>query len=656
MTSKNVFSRLFSDAGWVFAAVSSAINARKLHRPSKRGIQAPTEFRSDCPDRSISASREPVPIAFRTPLALFLISLSTIAAVWCWLATPVSLTHAPIDPAKKLDCVSYAPFRDHQSPWNSGIIIRSEQIAEDLAELAKISRCIRTYSVENGLDKVPELASKVGLKVILGVWIGRDRRKNAVLIDTAVALAKDHPVVVTAIIVGSEVLLRGEMTASELRDIIRSAKVRVHIPVSYADAWEFWLRYREIGDDVDFVTIHILPLWEDVPVRVEDAAAHVDDIRKQMALAFPGKEILIGETGWPSRGRMRDGALPSRINQARFISEILDRARKEDFRVNLFEAYDEPWKRQWEGTVGGYWGLLDGESRELKYSPGSAVRNYPFWKLQLGAGLALGISVFAAALLTLWRRPSATGLAPWLAVATSATVGGILLGVSGEQTLYEGYGFAGWLIEGLLFAAAIAAPLLCSNALMSGRPLPAFLELVGSREGRTRSLPALILGFTLTVTTLVAAETAIGLVFDPRSRDFPFASLTMAVVPFWSLTLVNRRKSDSYPITEAMVAGLLVAAALYISFNEGAHNWQSLWTSAAYFVLGTTLWPSRSVAVVSTISSTMSRMSVVLSKILDKEGRAVQPINVASVSPPTSQAGATAGFAAATTSKVECDR
>ena len=77
---------------------------------------------------------------------------------------------------------------------------------------------------------------------------------------------------------------------------------------------------------VDFVTVHILPYWEDFPVRAEDAAAHVDDIRKQVALAFPGKEILIGETGWPSKGRMRDGALPSRINQARFISEILDRA------------------------------------------------------------------------------------------------------------------------------------------------------------------------------------------------------------------------------------------------------------------------------------------------------------------------------------------
>ena len=85
-------------------------------------------------------------------------------------------------------------------------------------------------------------------------------------------------------------------------------------------------------------------------MHAEDAAAHTIDIRKRVALAFPDKEILIGETGWPGRGRMRAGAIPSRINQARYISQIVERARKENFRVNLFEAYDEPWKRQWEGT------------------------------------------------------------------------------------------------------------------------------------------------------------------------------------------------------------------------------------------------------------------------------------------------------------------
>ena len=172
--------------------------------------------------------------------------------------------------------------------------------------------------------------------------------------------------------VGNEVLLRGEMTPSDLAATIRSVKAQVAVPVTYADVWEFWLRNREIYDAVDFVTIHILPYWEDFPIRAKYAAAHVDAIRKRMAVAFPGKEILIGETGWPSEGRMREGALPSRTNQARVVSEILDLAKRENFRVNLIEAYDQPWKRQLEGTVGGYWGLFDSVQRALKYPPGEA--------------------------------------------------------------------------------------------------------------------------------------------------------------------------------------------------------------------------------------------------------------------------------------------
>ena len=146
-----------------------------------------------------------------------------------------------------------------------------------MRELAKVSKCIRTYSIDNGLDKVPELASRVGLKVLLGVWIGRDRAKNASSSTPRSRWSSNHPGTVTAIIVGSEVLLRGEMTVSDLREIIRSVKPRVDVPVTYADVWEFWLRYREIGADVDFVTVHFLPYWEDVPARAEDAAAHVDE-------------------------------------------------------------------------------------------------------------------------------------------------------------------------------------------------------------------------------------------------------------------------------------------------------------------------------------------------------------------------------------------
>ena len=533
------------------------------------------------------------PISLRTPLALFLTSLGMIAAVWWWLATPIMLVRAPIDPNAKLQCVSYAPFRDTQTPLVPTTHIGAEQIAQDLAQLAKITDCVRTYSIENGLDQVPALAAKVGLKVIQGIWLSSNQIKNASQIAITIGLTKQYPGVITALVIGNEVLLRGEMTASDLAAHIRSVKAQVSIPVTYADVWEFWLRNREIYDAVDFVTIHILPYWEDIPVRAKFAASHVDSIRKRMAVAFPGKEILIGETGWPSAGRMREGALPSRTNQARVVSEILDLAKREGFRVNLIEAYDQPWKRQLEGTVGGYWGLIDAAQRAVKYPPGEAISNFPFWKLQMGCGMALSLFVFLAGWLTLRRRPWQPRLATWLVVGTSATVSGMLLGVAADKMFYESYGIGGWLQWGALLAAGIASPMLCAHAAISGRPLPTFLELLGPRDGRTGSVLTVLLGLTLMVTAVIGTETALGFAFDPRYRDFPFAALTMAVVPFAALMLANRPKEGVRPIAESAFAGVLVIAALYTGVNEGALNWQAMWTCAIYLLLAITLLRAR---------------------------------------------------------------
>jgi hypothetical protein len=107
----------------------------------------------------------------------------------------------------------------------------------------------------------------------------------------------------------------------------------------------------------------------------------------------------------------------------------------------------------------------------------------------------------------------------------------------------------------------------------------------------------------LIVTTLIAAENALAFVFDPRWRDFPFAGLTMAALPFWTLTLLNRPKSGTRPIAEAAFAGLFAVATIYATFNEGFNNWQSIWTSVAYFLLGTTLWQARFVAVAEAAST-----------------------------------------------------
>src|SRR5437879_13498440 len=93
------------------------------------------------------------PISLRTPLALLLSSLGMIAALWWWLATPITLARAPIDPTAKLQCVSYAPFRHAQTPLIPTTQIPPEQIAQDLAQLAKITDCVRTYSIDRSEER-----------------------------------------------------------------------------------------------------------------------------------------------------------------------------------------------------------------------------------------------------------------------------------------------------------------------------------------------------------------------------------------------------------------------------------------------------------------------------------------------------------------------
>ena len=132
----------------------------------------------------------------------------------------------------------------------------------------------------------------------------------------------------------------------------------------------------------------------------------------------------------------------------------------------------------------------------------------------------------------------------------------MLLGIAADKMIYESYGIGGWLQNGALLAAGILAPILCACATMYGRPLPTFLELLGPSGYRTGLKLTVPLTLTLIVTALIAAETALGFAFDPRYKDFPFASLTMAVVPFAGLMVVNRPLEGVRPIAETAFAGV----------------------------------------------------------------------------------------------------
>src|SRR5689334_4113265 len=360
-----------------------------------------------------------------------------IAGVWVWLGSPVLMPYPQVGTAEKLYCVSYTPFRGLQTPLDPATMIPPAQIDDDLARLKEITDCVRTYSVDFGLDQIAGIAAKYGLKVMQGLWLSSHPAKNNYQIETAIALANKYPKTISAVVVGNEVLLRGDMTATDLVRTIRGVKARVHVPVTYADVWEFWLRNTDVANAVDFITIHILPYWEDFPVAASDAMIHVETIRRRLVAAFPGKEILIGEVGWPSAGRMRDGALPSSANQARVIQDVLGLSKREKFNVNIIEAFDQPWKRALEGTVGGHWGLFDAATRAPKFTGEQAVSNHPLWLWQGAGGILFSIIVFGAAIIF---RTKDTPLRFWLAVTIIAIAGGALVPWTIENIPVESLG------------------------------------------------------------------------------------------------------------------------------------------------------------------------------------------------------------------------
>src|SRR5262252_4729295 len=144
----------------------------------------------------------------RKLVALFLLTAMAITLAWWWLGRPLAAPAAAADPGR-IQCISYAPFRAGQSPLVTTTHAEAAQIEEDLVKLARLTGCVRTYATDNGLDQVPAIAQRLGLKVLQGLWLDRDRQKNRNQIDTAVALAKRYPDTITGIVVGNEVLLRG---------------------------------------------------------------------------------------------------------------------------------------------------------------------------------------------------------------------------------------------------------------------------------------------------------------------------------------------------------------------------------------------------------------------------------------------------------------
>jgi exo-beta-1,3-glucanase (GH17 family)/cellulose synthase/poly-beta-1,6-N-acetylglucosamine synthase-like glycosyltransferase len=312
-------------------------------------------------------------------------------AVWALLNRP---TLEPPWP-KKIQGFAFSPYRANEDPTHFQMPTDAE-IDSDLALLAGKVSAVRTYAVGGTLADIPQLAEKYEINVALGAWLDTHRDKNEDQLKTVIDLAQDHQNVVR-VLVGNEVLLRGDLPIEELEKYLDRARDAISQPVGTAETWDTWLTYPELAQHVDFIGVHLLPYWEGVPVdqAVEYSLAQYRRLQK----AFPHKPIIIAEIGWPSRGRTHESAVASEANEALFLRRFLRVAAKEQLTYYVMEAFDQPWKAYQEGPVGSYWGVYDVD-RQPKFAFTAPIVRVPEWHILAAVSIAVALLVLGLFYLT----------------------------------------------------------------------------------------------------------------------------------------------------------------------------------------------------------------------------------------------------------------
>lgn len=352
--------------------------------------------------------------------------LASLLQVFLWLNNDKKFITPP-DADNIIESLSYAPYQK----GNEKEMLSNEEVIRDLTLLKKFTNTVRLYSADDSQRVMPHLKA-LGMKAHMGLWLSGDVEDNEREIALAKSLIAEYHESLISVIVGNEVLLRDDLSPDELIAHIRdfkefitfiqkvdrdarekviqeeiakeknrkvrakklkeakanSAKEEKHtILLTTAEIWNMWLLYPYLADEVDFITIHILPYWE--KIKAESFEPFFNEKYKKIRDAHPKKPIFVGEFGWPSQGYNNQASVANPQNQAMVVRRFLGLAKEKGFSYNLLEAFDQPWKGVDEGSVGQYWGIFDA-NRNLKFEFQGEVLVEPFWFMQMVAAAMIG--------------------------------------------------------------------------------------------------------------------------------------------------------------------------------------------------------------------------------------------------------------------------
>jgi exo-beta-1,3-glucanase (GH17 family) len=253
--------------------------------------------------------------------------------------------------------LGFSAYEAGQDPA-AGSQLGEAQVRRRLARIAPHTRWIRTFSCQDGNEIAARVAKEMGLKTLVGAWIGEDAEKNRREIDAVIEVARAGHADLVA--VGNEVLLRGEMDEAGLVALIEEVRAAVPgVPVGYVDAYFLFAQRPALVAACDFLPLNCYPFWEGV--SLDRSVPYAREMVRRVRMVAGDKPVLIAETGWPTAGVAERGAEPSLRNMALYLLNVLAWTDEAALPLFWFSAFDEAWKVGPEGDCGSFWGLWDAE-------------------------------------------------------------------------------------------------------------------------------------------------------------------------------------------------------------------------------------------------------------------------------------------------------
>lgn len=248
--------------------------------------------------------------------------------------------------------LAFSLYEEGQKP---GDHITEQQVRRRMNIIKPYVKAIRSFSCIEGNEFIPKIAKEVGLKTLVGAWIGDDPDKNNQEIEALIQLANEGYVDIAA--VGNEVLYRNDLPKEALLKYMDEVRTSIpnEIPVTYVDAYYEFSVHPDLTEKCDVILVNCYPFWESCPI--EYALQHMQQMYGQALSAAKGKKVIISETGWPSQGKNLGAAKPSAENFLKYFINTQLWCKQANVECYYFSSFDEAWKVGSEGDVGAYWGL-----------------------------------------------------------------------------------------------------------------------------------------------------------------------------------------------------------------------------------------------------------------------------------------------------------